>query len=126
MEDLPGAVPVRDPDGGTPYLTYRDDRFSCVEGTELLIGYKLTDDTPTQRFVASCCNTGMYLKYGPGHWTSAYRLRFHQPPPPIEMRTKVAARQSSLPLPQDAPAYRSFPLKLFGRLIAARFAMLFG
>lgn len=125
IEDLPGAVLVRDPDGGTPYLTYRDDRFSCIEGAQLLIGYRLKDDAPTHRFVASCCNTGMYLKFGPGHWTSAYRLRFHTPLPPIEARTKVAKRQSSLPLPLDAPAYRSFPLKLFRRLIVARLAMLF-
>ncbi|MEP9360529.1 hypothetical protein [Sphingomonas sp. KR3-1] len=126
IEALPGAGPVLDPDGGTPYLTYRDDRFACVDGAELLVGYKLREEAPTQRFVASCCNTGMYLKFAPGHWTSAYRLRFPDPLPPIEMRTNVARRRSDLPLPGDAPAYRSFPLKLFRRLLMARLAMLFG
>jgi hypothetical protein len=126
IEALPDAAPVLDADGGTPYLTYRDDRFACVEGAELLVGYKLREKAPTQRFVASCCNTGMYLKFGPGHWTSAYRLRFPAPLPPIEMRTKVASRQSDLPFPQDAPAYSSFPFKLFRRLFVARLAMLFG
>jgi len=125
IEALPGAVHVRDPDGGTPYLTYRDDRFACVEGAGLLVGHKLTARSPTERFVASCCNTGLYLKFGPGHWTSAYRLRFESPLPPIEMRTNVRRRQSDLPLPADAPAYRSFPLALFRRLLVARLAMLF-
>lgn len=126
IEALPGAAHVCDADGGTPYLTYRDDRFACLEGAELLVGYKLKEKAPTQRFVASCCNTGMYLKFGPGHWISAYRLRFAEPLPPIEMRTNIARRRSELPLPQDAPAYRTFPVKLFVRLIAARLAMLFG
>lgn len=126
LEALPNAPCVLDPDGGTPYLTYRDDRFACVRGAELLTGYRLHDKAPTQRFVASCCNTGMFLKFGPGHWTSAYRLRFPEPLPPIEKRNHIASRQSDLPLPADAPAHRKFPLKLFGRLIAARAAIMFG
>lgn len=125
IEALPGAPNLLDPDGGTPYLTYRDDRFACVEGGDLLVGYKLKDDAPTQRFVASCCNAGMFLKFAPGHWTSSYRSRFEGPLPPIEMRTKVAKRQSDLPLPRDAPAYRSFPFALFRRLLVARVGMLF-
>jgi hypothetical protein len=126
IEALSDAPHVLDPDGGTPYLTYRDDRFACVEGTELLVGYKLSDNAPTQRFVASCCNSGMFLKFAPGHWTSSYRARFEAPLPPIEMRNNVARRQSAMPLPQDAPAYRKFPIKLFWRLLAARAAMLVG
>jgi hypothetical protein len=124
IQALPDAPPVLDPDGGTPYLTYRDDRFACIEGADLLVGYTLRDDAPTQRFVASCCNAGMFLKFAPGHWTSAYRARFDGELPPIEMRNKIAARQSDLPLPQDAPSFRSYPLKLFWRLLAARIGML--
>jgi hypothetical protein len=124
IEALPGAAPVRDPDGGTPYLTYRDDRFVVVEGKELLVGYRLKDDAPTQRFVASCCNSGMFVKFGPGHWTSTYRHRYDGALPPVEMRTKVARRTSDLPIPEDAPAYRGFPVRLFWRLLTARVAML--
>ena len=29
IEELPSAARVLDADGGTPYLSYRDDRFSC-------------------------------------------------------------------------------------------------
>ena len=31
-----GAAAVRDEFGGTPYLIYRDDRFTCVAGAEAL------------------------------------------------------------------------------------------
>ena len=123
IEALPGAAAVLDPDGGTPYLTWRDDRFACVAGAELLVGYKLGDGAPTQRSVASCCNSAMFLKFAPGHWTSSYRARFDGALPPIEMRTKTARRRSDLPLPQDALSYRSFPARLIWRLLAARLAM---
>jgi hypothetical protein len=126
IEALPNAPPVRDPDGGTPYLTYRDDRFRCVSGAELLSGFKLKDRSPTQRFVASCCRSGMFLKFCPGHWVSAYRLRFEGDLPPIEMRNQTRHRQSQTPIPNDAPSYGGYPLKLFVRLIGARLAMLLG
>ncbi|MEO1545005.1 MAG: hypothetical protein AAFR75_13465 [Pseudomonadota bacterium] len=117
---------MRDPDGGTAYLTYRDDRFNCVSGADLLVGYKLKDNAPTQRFVASCCNTGMFIKYRPGHWVSAYRNRFEGELPPIEMLNQTRHRQSDLAIPQDAPSYSRFPLKLFGRLMTSRIEMLLG
>ena len=126
IEALPGAAPVLDPDGGTPLLTWRDDRFACVAGAELLVGYRLKETSPTQRFVASCCNSAMFLKFAPGHWTSSYRARFEGTPPPIEMRTKGERRHSDLPLPRDVPSYRGFPPRLIWRLLAARVAMMLG
>ncbi len=123
IEALPDAPPVRDADGGTPYLTYRDDRFTCVAGAALLHGQRLHNAAPTQRFVATCCNTGMFLKFGPGHWVSAYRLRFGDDAPALELRSKVASRHSELPLPTDLPVYRGFPLRLFWRLLTSRLAM---
>lgn len=126
LHALAGAPPVLDPDGGTQYLTYRADRYRCIEGADLLVGYKLTEKAPTQRFVASCCNSGMFLKFAPGFWMSAYRLRFDAPMPPIEMRNKTGRRQSALPLPTDVPTYRGFPIRLFWRLIRARIQILFG
>jgi hypothetical protein len=126
IEALPGAAPIRDGDGGTPYLTYRDDRFRCVTGGELLADQRLKQGAPTRRVVASCCNSGMFLKFGPGHWTSAYRGRFSGDLPPIEMRSQTRARRSDAPLPDDAPSYAGFPLRLFARLIRARIDMLIG
>jgi hypothetical protein len=126
IEALPNAARVRDPDGGTAYLSYRDDRFRCVAGEELLVDYRLKPDSPTRRVVASCCNSGMFLKFDPGFWVSAYRLRYGGDLPPIEMRTQIKHRRCDEELPRDAPSYRGFPLKLFAKLIAARIAMFMG
>src|SRR5271155_466826 len=86
IEVLPGASPLLDEYGGTPFAVYRDDRFSCVQGAELLQGHKLNEQAPTTRYVASCCNSGMYLKYAPGWWKSVYRGRFADALPPLKMR----------------------------------------
>jgi len=125
VEALPNAAPALDADGGASYLTYRDDRFRCVKGQALLKGYKLRDTSPTQRYVATCCNAVMYLKYKRGHWVSTFRKRYdvQDDLPAIEMRTNTRFRTSTLPLPQDAPSYTRFPLRLFYRLFAARIAM---
>lgn len=125
LEALPDAAKITEDDDGTQYLTYRDDRFSCVEGAELLHGYQTVPNTPTRRTVASCCNTAMFLKYSRGHWTSAYARRFKGDVPAVEMRTQTQFRTSSTPLPDDAPSYRRFGAKLFWRLITSRIEMIF-
>ncbi len=127
LEHEANAAPVLDEDGGSSYLTYRDDRFTCVEGESLLLGYKLKAKAPTKRFVATCCNTGMYLKFAPGHWVSVFRENFTDSDlPAIEMRTQTRYRQAVSPLPDDAPHYKRYPMKLFSRLIGARIAMMLG
>jgi len=126
IEALPDAAWFREPDGGTPYLTYRDDRFVCAEGQDLLVSYRIAEHASTRRVVASCCNSAMYLKFGPGHWVSAYRARFADDPPPLEMRTQTRFRRHERPLPGDLPSFAGFPVQLFLRLLGARFAMLFG
>ncbi|WP_339693740.1 DUF6151 family protein [uncultured Parasphingorhabdus sp.] len=126
LEALDSAARVTEEDGGTHYLTYRDDRFSCVAGADRLKAFQNAPDAPTRRMVASCCNTAMYLKFSKGHWTSAYAKRFAGDIPPVEMRTQTQFRQSSMPLPDDVPSYRTFGPKLFWRLITSRIAMLFG
>jgi hypothetical protein len=126
IESLPNAQPVLDADGGTPYLTYRVDRFRCVAGADLLTGYRIRDAAPTQRMVASCCNTAMFLKFGPGHWVSAYRRRFENDAPRIELRNQTRHRTAQSPFPDDAPSYRGYPPKLIFRLLGARLAMLIG
>lgn len=123
IEALPHAAPVRDAYGGSPYLTYRDDRFAIVQGSELLTGIKLSDTAPTTRYVASCCNSGMYLKHRPGWWVSTYRLRFNGDLPAVTMRNKV---KPGTEVPADIPMHNGFPFGLIGRLLAARVAMLFG
>ena len=126
IEALPNAPRVRDPDGGTPYLTYRDDRFRCLCGSDLLTNHRLKPESSTRRVVASCCNSGMFVKFDPGFWVSTYRARYEGELPPIDMRTNVRRRSAETELPRDAPCYQGFPLQLVARLIAARIAMLLG
>lgn len=127
IEALAGAPAFRDPDGGTSLLVYRDDRFRCASGEELLAPYKLGDAAPTRRMVASCCNSAMFLKFAPGFWTSAYRARFEGDDlPPLEFRDQIERRRADTPLPSDVPCYRGFPLRLYGKVFAARVAMSLG
>jgi hypothetical protein len=123
IEARPGAAPIRDEFGGTPYLIYRDDRFACVAGADALEGIKLSESAPTTRYVATCCNSGMYLKHGPGWWTSVYRARIADDPPAVQLRNKVASLPPGVTLPGDIPAYPGFPLKLIAGLLSARLAM---
>jgi hypothetical protein len=104
-------------------LIYRDDRFACVRGADLLRLYKLSAQAPTARVVATCCNSGMFLKYKRGYWVSTYRARFSGDLPPVEIRTQTKHKPVGVDIPNDAPSYRGFPFKLFARLIEARFAM---
>ncbi len=107
-------------DGGTPYVTLRDKDWSALTGEELLEPIKLKPNSPTTRFVSNCCGSPMFLKYKPGFWTSTYRTRYKNPPA-LEWRNKTASRQSGLPYPDDIPRFKSFPFRLFGRLLKARF-----
>jgi hypothetical protein len=126
IEALPGAPRVLDADGGTSYLCYRDDRFRCVSGEDLLVPYRLGDRAPSRRMVASCCNSGMFLKFEPGFWISSYRLRHSGDLPLIEMRNQTRDRRSDTPVPTDAPSFSRFPLRMFARLLRTRVEMLFG
>ncbi|MFN4100209.1 MAG: GFA family protein [Pararhodobacter sp.] len=84
---LPGAEPVTDQNGGTPFVLWRKDRASVLRGGENLREHRLRKDG-TRRVVAACCNAPMYLEFKGGHWLSVYASRFAPPPPP-EMRTML-------------------------------------
>jgi hypothetical protein len=107
--------------GGTGYVTMRDDRLVVAQGADRLTGVKLSDAAPTTRFIATCCNSPVYLKFGAGWWTSVYRARLGPDAPPVEMRSQTRHAQGSPP--RDVPTYRAIPLRLFARLFTARLAM---
>ena len=125
IEALPGASSILDEFGGTPFAVYRDDRFDCVQGSELLQGHKLKDDAPTTRYVASCCNSGMYLKFGPGWWASVYRGRFADALPPLLLRQQLKHLPAGVERPTDVPGYDGYPQRFLMRLMLARAAMMF-
>jgi hypothetical protein len=125
IEALPNAGAVRDPDGGTAYVLFRQDRLSCSKGTDLLRSYKLRETSATNRVVAACCNSAMFVNFDRGpHWVSAYRARFHGDLPPLQLRICTKFKPGGVNLPDDVPTYRGYPPKLIAQLLAARVAML--
>lgn len=126
IEDLPDAGSVQDADGGTAYILFRKDRIKCSKGAELLKCYKLKDNSPTNRFVATCCNSAMFMNFDKGpHWVSAYRARFRGVLPPLQMRICTKSKRDDVVLPTDLPNYAGYPPGLIVKLLASRMAMLF-
>lgn len=124
IEALAGARPVRDAASGTYSALYRKDRYRVTRGADLLRADKLRAGTPTNRMVATCCNSGMFVSYDHGpHWVAVYAPGFGGKAPPLEMR--VNTRFATGEVPGDVPAYRWFPPRFVIRLVLARLAMLF-
>jgi hypothetical protein len=124
IEALPNARPVLDPDGGSAYLLYRKDRMKCSKGAEHLRDYKIKNESPTRRVVATCCNSAMFLDFQKGHWFSAYRARFEGAVPPLQMRIQTKFKPENRTIPTDVPSYPTYPLKFIAKLMSARVAML--
>ena len=125
IEDLPNAGPVRDSDGGTAYVLYRKDRVRFSRGTPLLQGLKIREKSPTNRVVATCCNSAMLLNFDDAKWwVDVYRTRFQADIPPLRMRVCTKFKSDDRDVPRDVPSYSTFPLKFVGKLLAAKIAML--
>ena len=125
IEELPGAGTVHDPDGGTAYILYRKDRIECANGSELLKSYKIKESSATNRVVATCCNSAMFVSFDKGpFWISAYRARFQGHLPPLQMRICTKSKPEDLVLPNDLPAYPGYPLRLMAKLLASGATML--
>lgn len=127
IEALPKAAAVRDPSGGTVYMLFRKDRFECVGGAERLKPHKLKETSPTNRVVATCCNSAMFMSFDRGpHWVSAYRARFHGDLPPLQARICTRFKPEGVVLSDDVPSYRSYPPSFIVKLLASRIAMALG
>ena len=124
LEALPNGRPVCDPDGGTAFVLYRKDRIKYSKGSQLLRGYKIRDESSTNRVVATCCNSAMYLEFEKGHWLSVYRAALRGDIPPLEMRVHTKSKPAGSDLPNDVPSYRAHSLKFMAKLFAAWIAML--
>jgi hypothetical protein len=127
IEALPHAPAFRDSYGGTPCILFRKDRFECVEGAELLRPYKLMPKSPTNRVVATCCNSAMFMSFDKGpHWVTAYRARFQGDLPPLQARICTRSRPDGVVLPDDVPNHQGYPLEFILKLLASRIAMALG
>lgn len=125
IEALPNARSVLDPYGGTEYVLYRKDRVECSKGAQFLKAYKLREKSATNRVVATCCNSAMFLKFDDSrHWVSVYRARLQGDVPPLQMRILTKHKPEGVELPGDARSYSNFPLSFIAKLVAANIAML--
>jgi hypothetical protein len=126
IEALPNAALVREPNGGVGYLVYRKDRVRIRKGTELLRGYKIRQNTATNRMVATCCNTAIILKFDDSkHWVDVYRTSVVGNVPPLQMQICTRYRQAGA-LDTAIPAHPKYPPRLLAKLLAAKIAMLLG
>lgn len=125
IEALPSARPVLDPDGGTAYVLYRKDRVQCSKGEHLLQSNKIKVKTATNRIVATCCNSAMFMKFDDGrHWVPVYRARFQGDAPPLQMRICTKFKPKSSSVTSDLPSYTGYPFKFLAKLLAAWIPML--
>jgi hypothetical protein len=126
IEALPGAPPVRDPDGGVSYILYRKDRVRCIKGGGLVQSHKLRQKTDTNRVVATCCNSAMAMTFDDSkHWVPVYRTRLTDPPP-VDMRICTKFAPDAAALPRDVPTYPGFSVIFIWKLLGARLAMALG
>lgn len=127
IEAMPDAPAVADPDGGTALTLFRANRFDVVRGAENLIAHKLRPDSPTNRMVASCCNSAMFLSFDKGpHWVSTLRNRFAGAKPSIEYRHMTKFRTSTLPYPDTVTTYSRFPIRFLVTVLQDWVAMKLG
>jgi hypothetical protein len=117
---------VREPDGGVGYLVYRKDRVRILKGAELLLSYKIRQQSATNRMVATCCNAAVMLTFDDSkHWVNVYRASVIDRAPPVQMQICTKYRQAGA-LDTTVPTFSSYPLRLLAKLVAARMAMLLG
>jgi hypothetical protein len=121
-----GSSNVAEPDGGTEYLLFRKDRFTCNKGAEHLRALRVKDTSATRRMIASCCDSAMYMAFDDlRHWVSAYRARFVGDAPPVEMRICTKSRTSDETLDPRIPSYAGYPPGMIVRLLGSMLPMLF-
>ena len=127
LEALPGARPVKGTDGGTEYVVFRKDRLRCTQGEALLQRHKLRESSATNRWVAGCCNSAMYVNFDDSkHWVNVYRAWVPGEKPPLEMRVSTRFKPAGAKIPDGVPQYPGYPFKFIAKLLGARFAMLLG
>ena len=109
-------------DGGTAFSTFLEKDWQCVIGANKLKGHQLTPKSPTTRYVTTCCQTVMYLKYAPGFWVSTYRQPFTTNLPSLQWRIKTSHRVSDRPYPDNIARFKGFPLRLYAALFKAKWS----
>ena len=126
LAGMPGALPLLNDKGGTPYELYRKDRVQIVAGAALLRAFRLTPTSPTRRVVASCCNTPLFAEFQNGHWLSLYAALWPaESRPPMQLRTMTSDLLPKVVLDNRLPNARRQTFAFFAALLGAWVAMRF-
>lgn len=126
IEQRPGAPPVRDPDGGTPMIVYRKDRVRTTKGASRLERFKLKEGSPTNRWVAACCNSAMFVSFDDArHWVDLFRARMGPDAPALEVRVCTRFSPGAVSNPEGLPSTAGYPPGLIFKLVGAKLAMIF-
>lgn len=123
FEQVLGAPQTVNADGGVHYCLYRKDRVRIARGARNLREYRLKQDSPTRRVVASCCGSPMFADFTRGHWLTMFRDRLSGQVPEPQMCVMTKYKPDGLELPRGIAAYGTLPLRLIVRLLAAWAAM---
>ncbi|WP_028671900.1 GFA family protein [Saccharospirillum impatiens] len=124
LQALPDAPDILDENGATRFVLYRKDRVLCTRGQNQLREYRLSQNAPTRRVVAICCNSPVFLEFSHGHWLSVYGT-FWSPAdlPPLQIRTMTRSRPEGVELPSDVPNPNTHTLTFYRKLFGAWAAM---
>ncbi len=114
-----GCRSVLAPNGGTHFVVQRKDRILLASGGDELAAFRLTPDAATQRVIARCCRTPMYLEFSGGHWLSLYAGLWPLEAPAPEVRTMTRDAPPGTALPDDIPNARTHTASFMGRLLWA-------
>ena len=120
MQNLDGAPRTLTDHGTTPFVMYRKDRVRFLAGRDNLKSFRLSPDHTSERVIATCCNTPVYLEFKGGHWLSLYGgLWPDGTMPSPTMRTMTSDLPKGAALPNDIPNMRKQSLGFFAKLFGA-------
>lgn len=107
---------IREENGGTRFVLQRKDRATVLSGEEHLASFRLEPNASTQRIVATCCKSPMWMEFKGGHWLSIYAACWPKgAAPETELRTMTKDAKTALPddLPNAKTQSAGFMWKLF-------------
>lgn len=118
---------MADDDHGTPFDLYRRDRYEVIKGAELLKPVKLKGGSISNRNLATCCNSMLYLDFDRGpFWISVYRTRVRGELPPLGYFIQTRFAPGPVTPPDGVKASASHPPGMIASLLVERLKMAFG
>lgn len=102
--------------GTTPSAKYRKDRVRFVAGSDGLKSFRLPPDHSSDRVIATCCKTPVYLEFKGRHWLNLYdRLWPEGTMPAPTMRTMASDLPDGATQPSDIPNVRKQSVAFFAK-----------